>query len=157
MKFVWLTALTGYAIAHHLTPFISMQNHHSLLYREEEREMLPLLKVSRRHLRSSTSRSGHLNVRLEPISAPRRRMHPVESLGERRAHSTVGRDQCARDNGFVSSRDHAEKPWILTVSSWSGMYKGNNGSEAIVRRFVAFSVPFYFWRLLTLCQCRGGC
>ena len=36
----------GYAITHNLTPFISMQNHHSLLYREEEREMLPLLKVS---------------------------------------------------------------------------------------------------------------
>ena len=36
----------GYAITHNLTPFISMQNHYSLLYREEEREMLPLLKVS---------------------------------------------------------------------------------------------------------------
>ncbi|KAF9653315.1 Aldo/keto reductase [Thelephora ganbajun] len=33
-----------YAITNNLTPFISMQNHHSLLYREEEREMLPLLK-----------------------------------------------------------------------------------------------------------------
>ncbi|KAF9793045.1 Aldo/keto reductase [Thelephora terrestris] len=37
-------AMQSYAIAHNLTPFISMQNHHSLLYREEEREMLPLLK-----------------------------------------------------------------------------------------------------------------
>ena len=26
-----------------LTPFISMQNHHSLVYREEEREMFPTL------------------------------------------------------------------------------------------------------------------
>ena len=34
-----------YAINNHLTPFISMQNHYSLLYREEEREMLPTLKV----------------------------------------------------------------------------------------------------------------
>ena len=39
-------AFAGYAIAHNLTPFVSMQNHHSLVYREEEREMLPLLKVS---------------------------------------------------------------------------------------------------------------
>ena len=29
---------------HNLTPFISMQNHHSLVYREEEREMFPTLK-----------------------------------------------------------------------------------------------------------------
>ena len=36
---------TDYAIANKLTPFISMQNHYSLLYREEEREMLPTLKV----------------------------------------------------------------------------------------------------------------
>jgi hypothetical protein len=34
-----------YAIANKLTPFISMQNHYSLIYREEEREMVPTLKV----------------------------------------------------------------------------------------------------------------
>ncbi|KAI0798458.1 Aldo/keto reductase [Irpex lacteus] len=33
-----------YAITNKLTPFISMQNHYNLLYREEEREMLPTLK-----------------------------------------------------------------------------------------------------------------
>ncbi|OJT04999.1 Versiconal hemiacetal acetate reductase [Trametes pubescens] len=33
-----------YAITHNLTPFISMQNHYSLVYREEEREMFPTLK-----------------------------------------------------------------------------------------------------------------
>ena len=32
-----------YAIANNLTPFISMQDHHSLVYREEEREMFPTL------------------------------------------------------------------------------------------------------------------
>ena len=41
--------LTGfdkdYAINNKLTPFISMQNHYSLVYREEEREMFPTLKV----------------------------------------------------------------------------------------------------------------
>lgn len=35
-----------YAINNRLTPFISMQNYHSLLYREEEREMLPVCKAS---------------------------------------------------------------------------------------------------------------
>ncbi|KAJ7208353.1 Aldo/keto reductase [Mycena pura] len=33
-----------YAITNKLTPFISMQNHYSLLYREDEREMFPTLK-----------------------------------------------------------------------------------------------------------------
>ncbi|KAH9923751.1 Aldo/keto reductase [Epithele typhae] len=34
-----------YAITHNLTPFISMENHYNLLYREEEREMYPTLKM----------------------------------------------------------------------------------------------------------------
>ncbi|KAF8725198.1 aldo kereductase, partial [Rhizoctonia solani] len=38
-------AMQNYAINNKLTPFISMQNHHSLLYREEEREMIPTLKM----------------------------------------------------------------------------------------------------------------
>ncbi|KAI0772229.1 aryl-alcohol dehydrogenase [Irpex lacteus] len=38
-------AMQNYAIVHNLTPFISMQNHYNLLYREEEREMYPTLKL----------------------------------------------------------------------------------------------------------------
>ncbi|KAF8223090.1 aryl-alcohol dehydrogenase [Tricholoma matsutake] len=38
-------AMQNYAIANNLTPFISMQNHYNLLYREEEREMFPTLKL----------------------------------------------------------------------------------------------------------------
>ena len=37
--------MQSYAIQNKLTPFISMQNHYSLAYREEEREMFPTLKV----------------------------------------------------------------------------------------------------------------
>ncbi|KAL7282842.1 Aldo/keto reductase [Trametes coccinea BRFM310] len=37
--------MQNYAIKNNLTPFISMQNHYSLLYREEEREMFPTLKM----------------------------------------------------------------------------------------------------------------
>lgn len=37
--------ILDYAISHNLTPFISMQNHYNLIYREEEREMFPTLKV----------------------------------------------------------------------------------------------------------------
>ncbi|KAF9780730.1 aryl-alcohol dehydrogenase [Thelephora terrestris] len=37
-------AMQSYAIQNNLTPFISMQNLYNLIYREEEREMMPLLK-----------------------------------------------------------------------------------------------------------------
>jgi aryl-alcohol dehydrogenase-like predicted oxidoreductase len=40
---VW--KMQSYAVSHGLTPFITMQNHYNLLYREEEREMMPTLKV----------------------------------------------------------------------------------------------------------------
>ena len=63
-----------------------MQNHHSLLYREEEREMLPLLKVS-------TPTSNHMELTDMRLGsqAPRSRMHPLESIGERVAYSAMGR------------------------------------------------------------------
>jgi len=37
-------AMQNYAITNKLTPFICMQNHYNLVYREEEREMMPTLK-----------------------------------------------------------------------------------------------------------------
>ncbi|KAG8940520.1 hypothetical protein FRC03_005402 [Tulasnella sp. 419] len=36
--------MQNYALTHGLTPFISMQNFHNAIYREEEREIMPLLK-----------------------------------------------------------------------------------------------------------------
>ncbi|KAA1466894.1 Aldo/keto reductase [Dentipellis sp. KUC8613] len=56
-----------YALAHNLTPFISMQNHYNLLYREEEREMMPTLK--------------HLGVGAIPWS-PLARGHLTRPFGE---------------------------------------------------------------------------
>ena len=44
MNFPAVSAMQNYAIQNKLTPFISMQNHYSLLYREEEREMMPTLR-----------------------------------------------------------------------------------------------------------------
>ncbi|KAG8968131.1 hypothetical protein FRC03_008484 [Tulasnella sp. 419] len=38
-------AMQNYAINNKLTPFISMQNQYNLVYREEEREMIPTLKM----------------------------------------------------------------------------------------------------------------
>ncbi len=52
-KYVRLSALysflltlpsSAYAVQHNLTPFISMQNHYSLIYREDKRDMFPTLR-----------------------------------------------------------------------------------------------------------------
>ncbi|CAG8585929.1 3869_t:CDS:2 [Acaulospora colombiana] len=50
-------AMQNYAISHNLTPFISMQNHQSLIYREEEREMNPTCKM----LVAATSARGEVD------------------------------------------------------------------------------------------------
>lgn len=43
---VTVAQMQNYAINNRLTPFISMQNHYNAIYREEEREMIPTLKVN---------------------------------------------------------------------------------------------------------------
>jgi aryl-alcohol dehydrogenase-like predicted oxidoreductase len=46
LNYAKISSLTtpAYAITNRLTPFISMQNQHNAIYREEEREMMPMLK-----------------------------------------------------------------------------------------------------------------
>lgn len=57
---------TDYAITHNLTPFISMQNHYNVLYREEEREMMPTLKVRERTPPSALPTTGSATI-ITPI------------------------------------------------------------------------------------------
>lgn len=42
---MWSPPILDYAINNKLTPFICMQTHYSLVYREDEREILPTLKA----------------------------------------------------------------------------------------------------------------
>ncbi len=39
------SAFGDYALNHHLTPFVAVENHYNLLYREDEHELFPALKV----------------------------------------------------------------------------------------------------------------
>ena len=56
--YAWQFAKALYlADLHGWTRFVSMQNHYNLLYREEEREMMPLCRV-RRHRRHSLEPAG---------------------------------------------------------------------------------------------------
>ena len=71
-----------YAITHGLTPFISMQDHHSLIYREEEREMFPTLKVN------SHALSGKRPLRWQ-FAALRRFCHSLVGSWPRFALQTI--------------------------------------------------------------------
>lgn len=83
-----------YAINNKLTPFVSMQNHYSLVYREEEREMMPTLKVS---LIGFTS----LAV-LKEYAALRSRMYPLVSASSWFTNAAFDGTNQERGNGWVS-------------------------------------------------------
>ncbi|KZP25834.1 hypothetical protein FIBSPDRAFT_1041200 [Athelia psychrophila] len=62
------------AISNGLTPFISIQNHYCMLYREEEREMMPTLKANYfdpGHKRNANVAVAALWSRLNPVVASR--------------------------------------------------------------------------------------
>ncbi|CAE6477365.1 unnamed protein product, partial [Rhizoctonia solani] len=86
-------AMQNYAIANKLTPFISMQNYYNLIYREEEREMIPTLKAS--HVRCwvhslVTTRSGSPDpASFSPLSqqSARESSDPWMALAKRQTES----------------------------------------------------------------------
>ena len=90
--YAWQFAKTLYiADAHGWTRFVTMQNHYNLLYREEEREMLPLC-----------ARPGHRRDPVEPAGA-----RPADPrLGRRRR--TASRDRRVRQHG--STRRRTRRP-----------------------------------------------
>ena len=90
-----------YAITHNLTPFISMQNHYSLLYREEEREMFPTLKVCPIELLAALAN-------LPPDI--RRRLYPVVPPRAWPSHASLGRADNAQPNRQVSSASQTLLP-----------------------------------------------
>lgn len=119
-----------YAINNNLTPFISMQNHLNLVYREEEREMLPTLKVSTdvctALLSYSSSRStsawgpspGPLSLVdcWLALSAIRIRRNAVKSTCKHR----VAAPQALISNIFHSAWSTAIANMTLTRKLWNG-------------------------------------
>ena len=90
-----LGAPTDYAIQNKLTPFISMQDHHSLIYREEEREMLPTLKViSHRKSFAMDALTPHIVVRCRRDSVGTARAWLARTPVLRRDEAQ--RDRCVR-------------------------------------------------------------
>ena len=110
---------TDYAITHGLTPFVSMQNHHSLVYREEEREMFPTLK--------------HFGVGIIPWSPLARGLLTRPFKGDTRTtRGDSDRCVCSR----AASTGLSNPLTRLSSSAISGYLEGP-GTEDIINRFVA--------------------
>ncbi|KAI5986758.1 aryl-alcohol dehydrogenase [Pisolithus orientalis] len=117
-----------YAITNRLTPFISMQNHYNMLYREEEREMFPTLKMLgvgaipwsplargllTRPLGEETTRSQtDFRVQLYKASPARDTIiNRVEELAEKK-----GVSMAQISIAWMLSKDHVTAPIVGTTS-----------------------------------------
>lgn len=109
-----------------------MQNHYSLIYREEEREMFPTLKVRYAH---SHKYSASPNV--ISISVVRRRVDPLVPARPRPAHASAQRAVHARRHGLVHQelqrRGHPrrDQPVRPVLASLSLLYCDYSRSEHI--------------------------
>ncbi|TFY83901.1 hypothetical protein EWM64_g85 [Hericium alpestre] len=121
--------MQNYAITHNLTPFISMQNHYNVLYREEEREMMPTLK----HFGvgsipwSPLARGAATHpVSVRTLRADNDRWHDTYLRDDSGGKETVGRiEEIAKKHGrsmaqvslaWVLSKDVVTAPIIGTTS-----------------------------------------
>lgn len=89
---------SDYAINNKLTPFISMQNHYNVVYREEEREMFPTLKVSF-SAQVVVCAEVHQEMAMTDV---RRRVHTVVTARPRIAHPTIRCENSTWRDRFVS-------------------------------------------------------
>ncbi|KDN43168.1 hypothetical protein RSAG8_06321, partial [Rhizoctonia solani AG-8 WAC10335] len=116
-------AMQNYAIANKLTPFISMQNYYNLIYREEEREMMPTLKAN-------------VWCWVDPLVAtrswsPGATTHSANLSGEH-AWSPLGRGRLARPLTQQTSRE--------SMDPWAALSKTQTDAEnAIITRVEALA------------------
>jgi 1-deoxyxylulose-5-phosphate synthase len=108
---------------HGWTRFVSMQNHYNLAYREEEREMLPLLRDMGVACIpwSPLARGFLLEEPGTPSSSPRRDVDPLRKQyysgeSDRAVAAAVG--EVARERGVT--RGQVVVAWLLSPHSASG-------------------------------------
>ncbi|KAJ7300924.1 NADP-dependent oxidoreductase domain-containing protein [Mycena albidolilacea] len=102
-------AMQNYAITNKLTPFISMQNHYNLLYREEEREMMPTLKHFGQSNRAATDAFSPNSYLQSPAS--KTIVNKVEEIAKKRGISMA---QVAV--AWTLSKDPVSAPIVGTTS-----------------------------------------
>jgi aryl-alcohol dehydrogenase-like predicted oxidoreductase len=126
------------AYKHNLTPFVSMQNHYNLLYREEEREMLPMCADQKIAL---TPYSPLARGRLARNWAADTARFKGDSLGKTKYDSTEQTDKVIVDrvaelaNRYSVPQTHIALAWSLSrpqvASVIVGATKPQHISEAV--------------------------
>ncbi|TFY57636.1 hypothetical protein EVJ58_g6905 [Rhodofomes roseus] len=125
-------AMQNYAIQNKLTPFISMQNHHSLIYREEEREMFPTLKVP--PCTFALTKAPH-QLTDWPRTVVRRRRDPLVASWPRQPYSpAVGADETLGDRRVGGLQLYHMLATDAARTSWAGPLKQWAGTADIVNR-----------------------
>ena len=117
-----IRSFAGYAIEHNLTPFISMQNHYNLVYREEEREMMPVLK--------------HFGVGSIPWS-PLARGTVCRPLSQQ----SQGSGRAAVDQ-YVHQTLNDLSSHLRSCSMGSAMYFVGAGTPDIINRYDDLIIPY---------------
>ena len=140
--------IIDYAIQNKLTPFISMQNHYSLIYREEEREMFPTLKV-----RFSSLCTKPINIAVH--EGIWRRLHSVVTSWPRSPYPSPLREYYSWKNRLVRPTFWCFEASFIRLPSFLGSYKGSSNAAIIERSVIYF--PNQGPHLLTFPQSRGSC
>jgi len=129
--FAWrFHAMQNYAIHNKLTPFISMQNHYSLAYRDEEREMFPTLKHFGVGSIPWSPLAGGLLTR--PVGQQTKRGETdnfVQAYGTRQGlNEIINRvEKIAKDRG--SSMAQVALAWVLSRDGVSAPIVGSTSLE----------------------------
>ena len=107
--FAWQFAKALYlADRHGWTRFVSMQNHYNLVYREEEREMLPLCRAG-----------GHRRDSVEPAGARLSRRQPLAR--EQRTATAREQTDVIAQNLYYTDADFDVAERVIEVAAVSGV------------------------------------
>ena len=112
-----------------------MQNHYSLIYREEEREMFPTLKARFNSLCMEP---------IEPINIAVhegiwRRLHPMVASWSRSPYPSPLREYYSWKNRLVRPSFWFLEASLIGLSSFLGSYKGSSNAAIIERSVIYFS------------------
>ncbi|KAJ7775121.1 aryl-alcohol dehydrogenase [Mycena metata] len=142
--YAWqFSAMQNYAINNKLTPFVIMQNHYNLLYREEEREMFPTLKhFNIGAIPWSPLARGALTRPLESQSTSRANSDilPAAAYVQSTANQTIAKrvEEIAKKRGITMAQ--VSLAWVLSKEGVSAPIIGSNSLKNLADLIAAIHI-----------------